>query len=71
MARAQQAALGRPGMDFEDERIALACAFRWAARFDMHEAVANHFSLDYPELGDDHFRELQEILDREDSSYRR
>ena len=45
MARARQAVLGRPEMDYEDERIALACAFRWAARFDMHEAVANHFSL--------------------------
>ncbi len=28
-----------------DERSALAAAFRWAARLDMHEAVANHFSL--------------------------
>ncbi|MEO0823117.1 MAG: class II aldolase/adducin family protein [Pseudomonadota bacterium] len=26
-------------------RPALAAAFRWAARLDMHEAVANHFSL--------------------------
>ncbi len=25
-------------------RIDLAAAFRWAARLDMHEAVANHFS---------------------------
>jgi len=28
-----------------NERIDLAAAFRWTARLDMHEAVANHFSL--------------------------
>lgn len=38
-------------MDFADERIALACAFRWAARLDLHEAVANHFSLAVDEAG--------------------
>ena len=27
------------------ERVDLACAFRWTARLNMHEAVANHFSL--------------------------
>ena len=27
------------------EREDLAAAFRWAARFDLHEGVANHFSL--------------------------
>ena len=27
------------------ERAQLACAFRWTARLNMHEAVANHFSL--------------------------
>ncbi len=27
------------------ERTDLAAAFRWTARLDMHEAVANHFSL--------------------------
>lgn len=36
---------GSPGMDFKAERDDLACAFRWAARLDLHEAVANHFSL--------------------------
>ena len=51
MALAQPAVLDRPGMDFEDERIALACAFRWTARFDMHESVANHFSLAVDEAG--------------------
>ncbi len=30
---------------FWQERIDLACAFRWAVRFNWHEAVANHFSL--------------------------
>ena len=28
-----------------EQRVALACAFRWTARLGMHEAVANHFSL--------------------------
>lgn len=28
-----------------DQRIDLAAALRWTARLDMHEAVANHFSL--------------------------
>ena len=28
-----------------DERVDLAAAFRWAARMNLHEAVANHFSL--------------------------
>ena len=27
------------------KRVDLAAAFRWTARLDMHEAVANHFSL--------------------------
>ena len=27
------------------ERVDMAAAFRWAARLNMHEAVANHFSL--------------------------
>ncbi|BAU73939.1 class II aldolase and adducin N-terminal domain-containing protein [Metapseudomonas furukawaii] len=26
-------------------RVDLACAFRWAARLGLHEAIANHFSL--------------------------
>ena len=28
-----------------DKRVDLACAFRWAARLNMHESIANHFSL--------------------------
>lgn len=30
---------------YREERIDLACAFRWAHRLDLHESVANHFSL--------------------------
>lgn len=30
--------------DNRELRIDLACAFRWAARLGMHEAIANHFS---------------------------
>ena len=32
-------------MDHTPERIDLAAAFRWLARLDMHESVANHLSL--------------------------
>jgi len=32
-------------MDHWREREDLAAAFRWAERFDLHEGVANHFSL--------------------------
>lgn len=32
-------------MDHWQERVDLAAAFRWTARLNMHEAVANHFSL--------------------------
>lgn len=34
-----------------EQRVELACAFRWTARLDMHEAVANHFSLSVNEEG--------------------
>ena len=30
---------------FQEERKDLAAAFRWAERSNLHEAVANHFSL--------------------------
>ncbi|MEO1328816.1 MAG: class II aldolase and adducin N-terminal domain-containing protein [Pseudomonadota bacterium] len=33
------------------ERTDLAAAFRWAVRYDLHEAVANHFSLAVNEDG--------------------
>lgn len=32
-------------LPFAEERIDLAAAFRWTARLNLHEAVANHFSL--------------------------
>lgn len=35
----------RPNMDLWQERVDLAAAFRWTARLNMHEGVANHFSL--------------------------
>ena len=41
----------RPNMDFWQERVDLAAAFRWTARLNMHEAVANHFSLSVNEDG--------------------
>lgn len=34
-----------------EQRIQLACALRWTARLNMHEAVANHFSLSVNEDG--------------------
>jgi ribulose-5-phosphate 4-epimerase/fuculose-1-phosphate aldolase len=35
----------RANMDHWRERVDLAAAFRWTARLNLHEAVANHFSL--------------------------
>lgn len=35
----------RPNLDHWQERVDLAAAFRWTARLNMHEGVANHFSL--------------------------
>lgn len=35
----------RTNIDHWDQRADLAAAFRWTARLNMHEAVANHFSL--------------------------
>ena len=35
----------RTEVDRREARADLAAAFRWTARLDMHEAVANHFSL--------------------------
>lgn len=40
-----------PNLDHWPERVDLAAAFRWTARLDMHEAVANHFSLSVNEDG--------------------
>ena len=38
-------------LDHWQERVDLAAAFRWTARLNMHEAVANHFSLAINESG--------------------
>jgi len=38
-------------MPYYQERVDLAAAFRWTARLNMHEAVANHFSLSVNEDG--------------------
>ena len=35
----------RQNMDHWQERVDMAAAFRWTARLNMHEGVANHFSL--------------------------
>ncbi|PWJ78396.1 ribulose-5-phosphate 4-epimerase/fuculose-1-phosphate aldolase [Pseudaminobacter salicylatoxidans] len=45
MSVAQLSAKTRSNLPFYEERVDLACAFRWTARLNMHEAVANHFSL--------------------------
>ncbi len=34
----------RPNLDHWQDRVDLAAAFRWTARLNMHEGVANHFS---------------------------
>jgi ribulose-5-phosphate 4-epimerase/fuculose-1-phosphate aldolase len=41
----------RTNLPFYEERVDLAAAFRWTARLNMHEAVANHFSLAVNEEG--------------------
>lgn len=41
----------RSNLPFYEERVDLAAAFRWTARLNMHEAVANHFSLAVDEEG--------------------
>ena len=38
-------ALPQKKNDHWQKRVDLAAAFRWTSRLDMHEAVANHFSL--------------------------
>ncbi|MEO3414593.1 class II aldolase and adducin N-terminal domain-containing protein [Roseovarius sp. CAU 1744] len=41
----------RPNIDHWQERVDLAAAFRWTERLNLHEAVANHFSLAVNEDG--------------------
>ncbi|MEM6726982.1 MAG: class II aldolase and adducin N-terminal domain-containing protein [Pseudomonadota bacterium] len=43
--------LDRPNISHWQERVDLAAAFRWTARLNLHEAVANHFSLAINEAG--------------------
>ena len=38
-------------LSLQQQRIELVAAFRWTARLNMHEAVANHFSLSVNEDG--------------------
>ncbi len=40
-------------MSIDTLRIDLACALRWCAKLDMHEAVANHFSVAANEAGNE------------------
>ena len=47
MAQSEQ----RPNMNNWKESVDLAAAFRWTVRLNMHEAVANHFSLAINEDG--------------------
>ncbi len=35
----------KPNLEHWPERVDMAAAFRWSARLNLHEAVANHFSL--------------------------
>ncbi len=39
--------VSRPSLQLShwQDRVDLACAFRWAARLGLHEAIANHFSV--------------------------
>ena len=46
-----QALNDRPNIDHWQQRADLAAAFRWTERLNMHEAVANHFSLAVNEDG--------------------
>jgi ribulose-5-phosphate 4-epimerase/fuculose-1-phosphate aldolase len=44
MNQAAQTTRRTPADDVATTRAELACAFRWTARLNMHEATANHFS---------------------------
>jgi ribulose-5-phosphate 4-epimerase/fuculose-1-phosphate aldolase len=41
----------RANMDHWNQRVELAAAFRWTARLNLHEGVANHFSLAVNDTG--------------------
>lgn len=39
-------------MDNQSLRVELACALRWCAKYDLHEGVANHFSVATDDSGE-------------------
>lgn len=41
----------RPNIEFYEERVDLAAAFRWTEKLNWHEGVANHFSLAVNDYG--------------------
>ena len=51
MAVIESAKQWRANILHYEQRVDLACAFRWAARLNMHEGVANHFSVAVSEDG--------------------
>jgi ribulose-5-phosphate 4-epimerase/fuculose-1-phosphate aldolase len=51
MAMTRTAAISTGVDPLTQERLDLACAFRWAARLSWHEGVANHFSLAVNDTG--------------------
>ena len=51
MSVTQLSERSRANLPFYEQRVDLAAAFRWTARLNMHEAVANHFSLAVDEAG--------------------
>ena len=67
-------------LDHLQQRVDMAAAFRWTARLNMHEAVANHFSLAVNDTGSQflmnpnqmHFARIKAsdllLLDAEDKS---
>ena len=42
-------------MEITDLQKDLAATFRWTARLNMHEAVANHFSVSAPDSSEDFY----------------
>lgn len=51
VSKLKRANLGPDAEEYIEQRVDLACAFRWAHRLDMHESVANHFSLSVSDDG--------------------
>lgn len=45
MSEVRKVEFGKNTAEFHEERADLAAAFRWTARLNLHEGVANHFSL--------------------------